>query len=359
MTHIPPTSVAVPAPSQQPQSQPSTAKRRAHVPTSKTASTKKDRPTLIAKCVEPRPGQTRYWTAEEHERFLEAIAQYGEKAYVAISNYVETRTPKQVRTHAQKFQMKMARLARQSLEAGQPIQMPRGMCPVIEVPVGSKSTIVPISPEQSAKLSARASTAPLDSKTIMSALSNIPIVGKKRCASSKLGGTENGEEQSMESARKMQKRCGSKSDGEDVAIEVKEEETVGSEVGGNSMVAEDSNLMGVSEGGNFVDEDSPVSKITEGGAEYDLECSGVCDSDEMDLESKLAAKLGETLVEVTGANVDVSNGDFLVSERSTNGSCSSVDEDDLEDLDHLEDGDLSLVPFSNASENWLLPDISP
>jgi SHAQKYF class myb-like DNA-binding protein len=75
-------------------------------------SIKKDRVVLVAKCTEPRPGQTRYWTEEEHERFLEAVSRHGEKAYVAISNYVETRTPKQVRTHAQKFQMKMARLAR-------------------------------------------------------------------------------------------------------------------------------------------------------------------------------------------------------------------------------------------------------
>jgi SHAQKYF class myb-like DNA-binding protein len=77
-----------------------------------TKSIKKDRVVLVAVCTEPRPGQTRYWTEEEHERFLEAVSRHGEKAYVAISNYVETRTPKQVRTHAQKFQMKMARLAR-------------------------------------------------------------------------------------------------------------------------------------------------------------------------------------------------------------------------------------------------------
>lgn len=100
------------------------------LPTITKSSTKKERCTLVAKCTEPRQGQTRYWTDEEHERFLEAVAEYGEKAYVAISNYVETRTPKQVRTHAQKFQMKMARLAKQSYEAGQPIQLPPGMLPI-------------------------------------------------------------------------------------------------------------------------------------------------------------------------------------------------------------------------------------
>lgn len=83
-----------------------------HQPLKPSKPLKKDRVTLIAKCTEPTPGQTRYWTQAEHDRFLEAVRQHGEKAYVAISNYVETRTPKQVRTHAQKFQMKMARLAK-------------------------------------------------------------------------------------------------------------------------------------------------------------------------------------------------------------------------------------------------------
>ncbi len=93
-------------------------------------STRKERSGLIAKCTEPRQGQTRYWTEDEHERFLEAVAQYGEKAYVAISNYVETRTPKQVRTHAQKFQMKVARMARERSEAGEIMELPAGMLPI-------------------------------------------------------------------------------------------------------------------------------------------------------------------------------------------------------------------------------------
>lgn len=91
---------------------------------------KKERASVVAKITEPRAGQTRYWTQEEHERFLEAVAQYGEKAYVAISNFVESRTPKQVRTHAQKFQMKMARLARQSAENGETLELPPGMLPI-------------------------------------------------------------------------------------------------------------------------------------------------------------------------------------------------------------------------------------
>lgn len=93
-------------------------------------TSRKERCGIVAKCTEPRQGQTRYWTEDEHERFLEAVAQYGEKAYVAISNYVETRTPKQVRTHAQKFQMKMARLARERCEAGEIMELPPGMLPI-------------------------------------------------------------------------------------------------------------------------------------------------------------------------------------------------------------------------------------
>ncbi|KAJ1491919.1 hypothetical protein T484DRAFT_3068691 [Baffinella frigidus] len=39
----------------------------------------------------------RYWKDDEHERFLEALNRYGPKAVKAISDYVETRTPVQVR----------------------------------------------------------------------------------------------------------------------------------------------------------------------------------------------------------------------------------------------------------------------
>eukprot|EP00190_Bangiopsis_sp_CCMP1999_P007376 CAMPEP_0198724980 /NCGR_PEP_ID=MMETSP1475-20131203/2353_1 /TAXON_ID= ORGANISM="Unidentified sp., Strain CCMP1999" /NCGR_SAMPLE_ID=MMETSP1475 /ASSEMBLY_ACC=CAM_ASM_001111 /LENGTH=577 /DNA_ID=CAMNT_0044486637 /DNA_START=351 /DNA_END=2084 /DNA_ORIENTATION=- len=55
--------------------------------------------------------QTRYWTQEEHQRFLRACQMYGDKNYVAISRYVRSRTPKQVRTHAQKYQKRLEREA--------------------------------------------------------------------------------------------------------------------------------------------------------------------------------------------------------------------------------------------------------
>lgn len=57
-------------------------------------------------------GKTRYWTEMEHNQFLYAVKLFGPKNYVAISQYVATRTPKQVRTHAQKYQMRLEREAK-------------------------------------------------------------------------------------------------------------------------------------------------------------------------------------------------------------------------------------------------------
>jgi len=57
---------------------------------------------------EPR-SQRRYWTDQEHERFLDAIQNFGHKNVKAISAYVGTRSATQVRTHAQKYFLKAAR----------------------------------------------------------------------------------------------------------------------------------------------------------------------------------------------------------------------------------------------------------
>lgn len=53
--------------------------------------------------------QSRYWTQDEHQRFLAAVSAYGPKNYGQISEYVGTRSAKQVRTHAQKYQQKLER----------------------------------------------------------------------------------------------------------------------------------------------------------------------------------------------------------------------------------------------------------
>eukprot|EP00186_Timspurckia_oligopyrenoides_P003834 CAMPEP_0182445600 /NCGR_PEP_ID=MMETSP1172-20130603/3675_1 /TAXON_ID=708627 /ORGANISM="Timspurckia oligopyrenoides, Strain CCMP3278" /LENGTH=543 /DNA_ID=CAMNT_0024641403 /DNA_START=267 /DNA_END=1898 /DNA_ORIENTATION=+ len=64
-------------------------------------------------------GCTRYWSKAEHAKFLEGIEKFGYKKYQAISEYVKTRTPQQVRTHSQKFEM---RLAREALKKSQQLK---------------------------------------------------------------------------------------------------------------------------------------------------------------------------------------------------------------------------------------------
>jgi len=56
-----------------------------------------------------KPPQSRYWTAEEHERFIEAVKRYGPKDVKAIAQFVGTRNPTQVRTHAQKYYLRLER----------------------------------------------------------------------------------------------------------------------------------------------------------------------------------------------------------------------------------------------------------
>ena len=56
---------------------------------------------------EAQKSQSRYWTEEEHQRFLEAIKSYGHKDVKAIASIVGTRSATQVRTHAQKYFMKL------------------------------------------------------------------------------------------------------------------------------------------------------------------------------------------------------------------------------------------------------------
>jgi len=45
----------------------------------------------------------RYWSEEEHERFLEGLKMFGDSDHFAIANLVGTRSPRQVRSHSQKF----------------------------------------------------------------------------------------------------------------------------------------------------------------------------------------------------------------------------------------------------------------
>eukprot|EP01094_Clydonella_sp_ATCC50884_P012620 TRINITY_DN2287_c0_g1_i1.p1 TRINITY_DN2287_c0_g1~~TRINITY_DN2287_c0_g1_i1.p1 ORF type:complete len:442 (+),score=86.26 TRINITY_DN2287_c0_g1_i1:316-1641(+) len=58
---------------------------------------------------EAQPKTSRYWTDAEHQRFLEAMEKFGSKNVKAIAQYVGTRSATQVRTHAQKYFLKLKR----------------------------------------------------------------------------------------------------------------------------------------------------------------------------------------------------------------------------------------------------------
>lgn len=58
------------------------------------------------------PGQSRYWTPDEHKLFLEALNKYGHKDLRSIAAFVGTRNMTQVRTHSQKYFMRLMREAK-------------------------------------------------------------------------------------------------------------------------------------------------------------------------------------------------------------------------------------------------------
>lgn len=57
--------------------------------------------------------QPRFWTKEEHARFLEAVRLYGYGNAREIAAYVQTRSITQVRTHAQKYILKLSKIGSQ------------------------------------------------------------------------------------------------------------------------------------------------------------------------------------------------------------------------------------------------------
>lgn len=73
----------------------------------KKTKSKKERPTKVKI-----PGQSRYWTPEEHKLFLEALQKFGHKDLRSISAHVGTRNMTQVRTHSQKYFMRLMREAK-------------------------------------------------------------------------------------------------------------------------------------------------------------------------------------------------------------------------------------------------------
>lgn len=53
--------------------------------------------------------QSRYWTAEEHKQFLIGLERFGSRDVKAIAQLVGTRNATQVRTHAQKYFLRVTR----------------------------------------------------------------------------------------------------------------------------------------------------------------------------------------------------------------------------------------------------------
>jgi SHAQKYF class myb-like DNA-binding protein len=60
--------------------------------------------------------QSRYWTQQEHQKFLQGIDKYGRKDVKAIANFVGSRNATQVRTHAQKYYAKLDRDQRRMVD---------------------------------------------------------------------------------------------------------------------------------------------------------------------------------------------------------------------------------------------------
>mmetsp|Transcript_38902 Transcript_38902/g.122564 ORF Transcript_38902/g.122564 Transcript_38902/m.122564 type:complete len:526 (-) Transcript_38902:1434-3011(-) len=71
-------------------------------------------------------GQPRFWTADEHRRFLEAVRMYGYGNARQIAAYVQTRNITQVRTHAQKYILKLSRMGSSALKPQNDLK-PRNM----------------------------------------------------------------------------------------------------------------------------------------------------------------------------------------------------------------------------------------
>lgn len=75
--------------------------------TGSSATTKPTKIKTADKADEKEKGP-RYWTAAEHQKFLEALEKFHFKDNKSISEYVGTRSATQVRTHAQKYFIKLA-----------------------------------------------------------------------------------------------------------------------------------------------------------------------------------------------------------------------------------------------------------
>ena len=62
------------------------------------------------------PSRDGRWTKEEHELFMKGLAIHG-RSWTKVADVVKTRSTVQVRSHAQKFEMKAAKRAQRALAA--------------------------------------------------------------------------------------------------------------------------------------------------------------------------------------------------------------------------------------------------
>ena len=84
------------------------------------------------------------WSSEEHDRFLEALKKYPQGPWKAITQFVSTRSVRQVQTHAQKYQEKVSRRLH-SLQTGKASRLRREHR--IDHEVLSQHTLISFSPE--------------------------------------------------------------------------------------------------------------------------------------------------------------------------------------------------------------------
>ncbi|KAG7399177.1 hypothetical protein PHYBOEH_009535 [Phytophthora boehmeriae] len=64
------------------------------------------------------------WSTDEHDRFLDALKKYPQGPWKAITEYIGTRSVRQVQTHAQKYQEKVSRRLH-GMQTGKAIRLRR------------------------------------------------------------------------------------------------------------------------------------------------------------------------------------------------------------------------------------------
>lgn len=88
------------------------------------------------------------WTADEHERFLEGFRVHGHK-WKRVQQVVRTRSVTQVRTHAQKYLLKLAKLKAEKKQCGKSVDMVTRSAEQQTRSMTRNSDFVPVTPELS------------------------------------------------------------------------------------------------------------------------------------------------------------------------------------------------------------------